>query len=62
LLVVLPAGFALLEYSQSNWFWMIIFLGFAGLGFYGFFLDFKPREKNAPRETKGKNDKPQGKE
>jgi len=41
-IVLVAAGWGLVEFATDAPFWGIIFLGLAGYAIYGFFFDFHP--------------------
>lgn len=42
------AGWGLFEFYIGSTVWGMLFIAFAGVSFYGFFIDFNPREPDKP--------------
>jgi hypothetical protein len=42
------AGWGLFEFYIGSTVWGMLFIAFAGVSFYGFFIDFNPREPDQP--------------
>lgn len=42
IVVALATGWGIFEFTTGSVFWGIISFGFAGLAFWGFFVDFNP--------------------
>ena len=55
LVVAFAACWGIFEFASGSAFWGVLFLGMAGIAFWGFFIDFDPdglKKKKAPDATK----------